>query len=289
MRLLVMTACVFAFCAVACVKKPQPAAPPVVATSTAPSPAPQPPHPSAAKDETPKAANKARAPKAGLGDAYTANKSHNEGTRVGDKALERELAQLRPKHREYVSLSGKHIDVNFTGAKAGPPGSHLSDLSFELTDGTHSATTTLTDKKRDVAMTVDLGWCRVKVKPIVSKAAVSAIGTGERASRVERNGEYDIVLLDKNGKSMATASVKWDRRLIAGYASPGYECFMRRDPEWEDEQIFNIVKTTGDQSKVLQLRWYDKALTHQQVETAKGSLRDYAFPAGELEVIKPGS
>jgi hypothetical protein len=47
-----------------------------------------------------------------LGDAYTANKKRKEGTRPNDKALARELEQLRPKQREYISLSGKDIDVN---------------------------------------------------------------------------------------------------------------------------------------------------------------------------------
>ena len=65
---------------------------------------------------------------------------------------------------------------------------------------------------------------------------------------------------------------------------------MRRDPEWEDEQIFNLVKVNSDKTtkKILQLRWYDKSLAHQQVVDSTGNIFEYAFPAGEMEVIKPG-
>ena len=285
MRLLVITLLILC---TACAKKPAPAAatpaPPLAAAPAAATPTPPAaPDPPAAKPKEQK-----KASNADLGDAYTANKSKRyEGTRENDKKLERELAQLRPKNREYVSLDGKRIDVNFTGAVEGSPGSILCDLSFELTDGTHSATATMTDKQRNVAMTVDLGWCKVKVKPVLGKAEQKPIGAGEVASRVTRPGSYDFVLLDKAGKTMATAQLTWDRRLIAGYASPGYECFMRRDPEWEDEMIYNIVRTTGDEAKVLQLRWNDRAMTHHDVQNAKGSIFEYAFPAGDMEVIKP--
>jgi hypothetical protein len=286
MRLLAITLLIF--CAAACARKPAPAATAGVAVQSAPAATATPAAPPAAPPAV-KAEPKKPAVGSPHGDAYTANKTHHEGTREGDKALERDLADLRPKNREYVSLSGKRIHVNFTGAKEGPPGSHLCDLSFELTDGEHSTTATMTDKQRKVGMAVDLGWCKVKVKPVVSSADVQPIGAGEVASRVTRAGSYDLVLLTSAGKTMATAQLTWDRRLIAGYASPGYECFMRRDPEWEDEMIYSIVKTTGDEAKVLQLRWYDKALAHQQVVDKAGSIFEYAFPDGEFEVIKPGA
>jgi hypothetical protein len=270
------------------VKKAAPPAAPAPVVAAAPVAAPPPtPAPAAAPAEPKAPAKPSAAPKSSYGDAYTANKSHSEGTREGDKKLERDLAQLRPKNREYVSLDGKRVDVNFTGAAAGPPGAQLCDLSFELTDGTHSATTTMTDKQRKVGMTVDLGWCKVKVMPVVSKGDVKPIGAGEVASRVTRQGSYDFIFLTPAGQRMATAQLTWDRRLIAGYASPGYECFMRRDPEWEDEMIYSIVRTTGDEGKVLLLRWHDRAMTHQQVVSKQGSIFEYAFPAGDMEVIQP--
>lgn len=286
MRLLAIAALLL--CAASCVKQPAPAAPVITAATPSAKAAPAAP-PRTPPSPAPAAKTDTRQPAqpSSPGDAYTANKTHSEGTRENDKQLERDLADLRPKQREYVSLSGRHIDVNFTGAKEGPPGSHLCDLSFELTDGEHGATATLTDKQRSVGMAVDLGWCRLKVKPVLSSPDVQPIGAGEVASRVTRAGSYDVVLLDKAGRTMATAQVTWDRRLIAGYASPGYECFMRKDPEWEDEMIYSIVRTGGDEAKVLQLRWSDKALTHQQVVNKTGSIFEYAFPAGEFEVIKP--
>ena len=65
----------------------------------------------------------------------TTNSSSTNYFSGTDEERLRDLQDLRPKHREYVSLSGSHIDVNFTGAVEGPPGSYLCDLSFELTDG----------------------------------------------------------------------------------------------------------------------------------------------------------
>ena len=51
--------------------------------------------------------------------------------------------------------------------------------------------------------------------------------------------------------------------------------------------IYTIVKTTGDEGKVLYLRWSEKPVSHRQLEDKAGSIFEYAFPEGGFEVIRP--
>jgi hypothetical protein len=250
------------------------AAAPIPPAAPAPPPATPPEKPAPAKEE--------------LGNDYTANKK-NTALTENEKKLEEELRSLRPKKVE--KLVGTEIDVKFTAAAVpAKEGAQLCDLTFELAaDGGRRATVTLTDKQRDAAATLDLGWCRVKVKPQLSAGDIVPIGSGKVMNRIQRVGHYNIAVLDAQGKLIANAALNRDRTLTAGAPVQGYTSWMRRDRERDDLGLLTVAKVNADKSttELALLRWSDSGIELQSATDKVGNIFEYAFPAGELEVIPP--
>jgi hypothetical protein len=226
------------------------------------------------------------------GDKYTSNKTRDEGDSANDEVLERSLADLRPRpKRERIGTGkGTLVHVEFSEATLSlEPGAHLHNLHFTLHDGDNAASVVMTDKQRDVAATLSLGWCGIKLKPQPGEGVIVPIGSGTVRNRVERIGSYDLVLLDAKGKAMATAQITDDRRLITGYGKPGYEVWLRQDPDWPDEQVLHVGKVGADNktTKMLMLRWHDGSTEIRELRDQTGNEFEYKFPAGRLEVIKP--
>ncbi len=207
--------------------------------------------------------------------------------RENDKQLEKELRQLRPK--EVVELDGTEIEVRFTGAEI--PSAReamMCDLTFELEDEKgNNATATMTDKKRNVAATLSLGWCSVKVKPQISQGDVLPIGSGRVMNRAQRLGHYEVAVLDASGKLIANAYVNRDRSFVKGAPVAGYTGWMKRDRERDDIGLFTVAKVAADKSttEILMLRWSDSGFERQSATDKLGNIFEYSYPNGTLEVI----
>lgn len=226
------------------------------------------------------------------GDKYTANKTRDEGDSANAEVLERSLADLRPKPKRDRNRvgSGTMVHIEFSEATLNlEPNAHLHNLHFTLHDGENAASVVLTDKQRDVAATLSLGWCGIKLKPRPGKGEIVPIGSGTVRNRVERVGSYDLVLLDGKGKALATAQITDDRRLITGDGKPGYQIWLRQDPDWPDDQVLHIGKVGADNrtTKMMLLRWHDHTMQIRELRDKVGNEFEYKFPVGRLEVIKP--
>jgi len=298
MRLTFLLAFLCCSVCMGCNKQPKVAAPasaaPAVQPASVPS-APDPPPASAGQTETaadPKPApdSASSPPKREIDNAYTANKVHRAGETPQDEIVNEELHGLRGKAGTEDADFGTEVNLDFNAKLSSVKGAQLCDLTFELREDEHgnTAQVTMTDKQRDVAATLEVGDYKLKFKPHVGPGTIIPIGSGKYSNRAVRTGNYDVVVLDHNGKEIGDLVITPDSTIMPGPGVKGYDNSVRVKPD-EETVMYTISRINPDRSTthLVKLRWDSSGTTTRKVSDAAGNSFEYTFPAGSFQVVRP--
>lgn len=183
------------------------------------------------------------------------------------------------------------VNVELDFASAAPPETESGDSALSFTvkcDRGGNQTLTMTDPKHAENASVDLGFCKVDVTPVIHGAKV----LGD--DRCKANGGYNVNLFDEGGKMMGAFEVR-ETGTLALRCSSQVTCYRPRlnfsgentDGERLDRyMIFPMSSKPGDLYQPLLAVEYRQApaATEHQFDAPDGYAYTYAFHGGTLRV-----